>query len=296
MGKWQLGGDPTWHKKDKHDRAEKDRGRVLSKSSAGREGDEVRAKKQLGQHFLNDPKAAAEIVAALRGDNQGSVVEIGPGMGVITRGLLARFGERLHCLELDRESIGYLECHLPELGERLHCVDCLRFDFATLPNPVKAMVGNLPYNISSQILFMVLEHRDSVKECVFMLQREVATRIAAHPGSRAYGILSVLLQAYYDISLILSLPPEAFSPPPKVHSSVIYMRRNTVQKLACNEVLFKQIVKGAFNQRRKTLRNSLGACIPYLKVDALPFESLRPEALSVAQFVEITNAVEGMKG
>ena len=158
----------------------------------------VHPKKRMGQHFLTDTEAIASIVRAVQGAD--TVVEIGPGMGVLTRGLLERFGSRLHCLEVDREAVAYLRREFPTLGSNLHEGDCLRFDFSTLPGSM-AWAGNLPYNISSQILFQLLDQRNRVAEAVFMLQREVATRIAEGPGSRDYGILSVLLQAWY-LSLI----------------------------------------------------------------------------------------------
>ncbi len=297
MAKWQLGDDPKWN--------DKGRRQSVQKSKAQREGKgarrtDVRAKRQLGQHFLNDEAAAQTIVDRLEGLGDGSIVEIGPGMGVITRGLLDRFGERLHCLELDRESVDYLRGRLPGLGERLHEADCLHFDLDTLPGGLSAMAGNLPYNISSQILFLVYDHRQSVQECVFMLQREVAERIAATPGGRERGILSVLLQAYYDISFVLTLPPEAFTPPPKVQSSVIYMRRNGVERLGCDEALFKRVVKASFSQRRKTLKNSLYAGLPAVQgkagFDGLPYLGQRAETLSVEEFVALTNAVERVIG
>ncbi len=297
MAKWQLGPEAEWNDKGRRQPAQKSK---AQRDGRARPQTAVRAKKPLGQHFLNDERAAQTIVDQLQGLGQGAIVEIGPGMGVITRGLLQRFGERLHCVELDRESVDYLRGALPEIAPRLHEADCLRFDLDTLPGGLSAMAGNLPYNISSQILFRVYDHRASVQEAVFMLQREVAERIAATPGGRERGILSVLLQAYYDIRPVLTLPPEAFTPPPKVHSSVIYMRRNGVDQLPCDERLLKRVVKATFNQRRKTLRNSLHASLPELQGHAdfakLPYLDLRAEALSVEQFVELTNAVARLLG
>lgn len=255
----------------------------------------VQAKKRLGQHFLVDKRVAERIVNSLCGAPDAAIVEIGPGMGAITGLLLERFGDRLHCLEVDEEAVVYLRSYYPELGERLHFADCLQFDFSTLPEGNLVLTGNLPYNISSQILFLVLSLRERVSEGVFMLQREVAERLAAPPGSRTYGILSVLLQAYFSIALVLSLPPGAFSPPPKVHSSVIRLERNSVRALACDETLFVQVVKGAFNQRRKTLRNSLSARFG-VEMGSVPYASLRPERLGVEEFVELTNAVAKLLG
>lgn len=251
----------------------------------------IEPKKRLGQNFLQDADAAAAIVAAVGGELDAHVVEIGPGMGVLTRGLLARFAGRFTCLELDARAVAYLRGELPQLGEALVHVDCLRFDFDSIAAERLSLVGNLPYNISSQVLWRVLDIRDRVGECVFMLQREVAERIASGPGSREYGILSVLLQAYYDAELLLTLPPSAFFPPPKVHSSVLRLMRNGVRDLGCDVALFRRVVQGAFNQRRKTLRNSLRAAFPGVG-DGLPYETQRPEMLGVAEFVELTNAVE----
>lgn len=250
----------------------------------------VDPKKRLGQHFLRDECAATSIVEAVEGFGGAHVVEIGPGMGVLTKGLSRRFAGRFTCIELDEQAVAYLRATLPGLGESLVHADCLRFDFGAVQAPRLSMVGNLPYNISSQVLWRVLSLRDRVQECVFMLQHEVAERVASEPGGREYGILSVLVQAYYDASLLLTLPPAAFSPPPKVRSSVLRLRRNGVKELGCDETLLVRVVKSAFNQRRKTLRNSLRAAFPDAG-DGLPFEKLRPEELGVAEFVALTNAI-----
>lgn len=250
----------------------------------------VAPKKCLGQNFLVDAEAAAKIVGAVEGAGGAYVVEIGPGMGVLTRGLLERFAGRFTCLELDERAVEYLRGELPSLGASLVHTDCLRFDFETIQTEGLSLVGNLPYNISSQVLWRVLDMHNRVGECVFMLQREVAQRIAGSPGSKEYGILSVLLQAYYDAELLLTLPPSAFSPPPKVHSSVLRLRRNGVARLECDEVLLRRVVKAAFNQRRKTLRNSLRSAFPAVG-EGLPFAAQRPEELGVAEFVELTNAI-----
>lgn len=251
----------------------------------------VTPKKKLGQNFLTDKDAAAAIVNAVQANAGAHVVEIGPGMGVLTQGLHARFAGRFTALELDSQAVDYLQNNLPKLGESLVHADCLQFNFDTIDAARLSLVGNLPYNISTQMLWRVFDMRSRVNECVFMLQREVAQRIASKPGSREYGILSVLLQAFYDASILLTLPPAAFQPQPKVHSSVLQLIRNNVTKLECNEVLLRSVVKGTFNQRRKTLRNSLRAAFQGLG-DGIPYEKCRPEALGVDEFVELTNAIE----
>lgn len=247
----------------------------------------VHPKKRMGQHFLTDTEAIASIVCAVQGAD--TVVEIGPGMGVLTRGLLERFGSRLHCLEVDREAVAYLRREFPTLGSNLHEGDCLRFDFSTLSGSM-AWAGNLPYNISSQILFQLLDQRNRVAEAVFMLQREVATRIAEGPGSRDYGILSVLLQAWYSVEYLFTLPPEAFNPPPAVYSGVVRLTRNSTTALGCDFSLFTRVVKGAFNQRRKMLRKSLPGALG-IPLPEIPYADKRPEQLGVPEFVALTCAV-----
>lgn len=251
---------------------------------------EVHPKKRLGQNFLVDDAASCSIVNAIQADRGSHVVEIGPGMGALTRGLYSRFAGRFTALELDPEAVVYLQNALPELGNSLVRANCLDFDFNNISTRQLSLVGNLPYNISSLMLWRVFDMRMRVGECVFMLQREVAQRIASRPGSREYGILSVLLQAFYDASLVLTLPPAAFHPRPKVYSAVLKLLRNDVERLECDEMLLRNVVKGAFNQRRKTLRNSLNAAFAGLG-DGLPYEKFRPEALGVEEFIELTNAV-----
>lgn len=253
----------------------------------------VRAKKELGQHFLVDRAISARIVEAIALGEGATVVEIGPGMGAITGLLLQQYGDALHCLELDPEAVSFLETAYPDLGARLHRADCLRFDFTTLPRRELVLVGNLPYNISSQVLFMALDLRARVRECVFMLQREVAERVVSPPGSRTYGILSVLLQAYFHIEKVLTVPPGAFSPPPKVYSGVVRLVRNDVVVLPCDERLFFQVVKGTFNQRRKTLRNGIRARFG-VEIGGTPYAQLRPEELGVEAFVQLTNLVASL--
>ncbi len=249
----------------------------------------VRPKKHLGQHFLKDKDIAARIVGLLSGHGgYAKVLELGPGTGVLTEFLAEREGPEVHLIEIDRESIAYLKTHYPALKHKIIEGDFLKLPLDTLLGQPFALIGNFPYNISSQIFFKVLDFRDLVPEIVCMLQKEVAVRIASGPGNRDYGILSVLLQAYYDIEYGFTVPPHVFQPPPKVQSGVIRLRRNGVQRLDCNEVLFKQVVKAGFNQRRKMLRNALKPLDPppALLDDALLDK--RAEQLSVADFVYLT--------
>jgi 16S rRNA (adenine1518-N6/adenine1519-N6)-dimethyltransferase len=249
----------------------------------------VKPKKHLGQHFLKDKGIAARIVGLLSGHGgYGKVLELGPGTGVLTEFLAEREGPEVHLIEIDRESIAYLKAHYPTLRSRIIEGDFLKLSLDKLFGQPFALIGNFPYNISSQIFFKVLDFRDLVPEVVCMLQKEVAQRIASGPGNRDYGILSVLLQAYYDIEYSFSVPPHVFQPPPKVQSGVIRLRRNGVQKLDCNEVLFKQVVKAGFNQRRKMLRNALKPLNPPPAVLDDALLDKRAEQLSVADFVYLT--------
>ena len=257
--------------------------------SGQREGN-VRAKKQLGQHFLTDLSIAGRIASSLRGDRAPETLEVGPGMGVLTRFLLERNDLTLHAAEIDPESVDYLRDNLPQLGERLLYGDFLQMDLAErFPEGVN-IIGNFPYNISSQIFFRVLEFKDLVPEVVGMLQREVAVRLAEPPGSRDYGILSVFLQAFYDIEYLFTVSEHVFDPPPKVKSGVIRLVRNGVKRLDCDEKLFFRVVKTTFNQRRKTIRNSLRAGFPEVQGEHRLFAE-RPEQLSVADFVDLTRWV-----
>jgi 16S rRNA (adenine1518-N6/adenine1519-N6)-dimethyltransferase len=224
------------------------------------------------------------------------VLEIGGGMGVLTRFLLERPGLRLWGIEIDRESIAWMRERFPEFAPRLFEGDFLRFDLGKhFPGGVK-IVGNFPYNISSQIFFRVLENRDLVPEVVGMVQREVAQRMAEPPGSRTYGVLSVLLQAWYDIEYLFTVSEGVFSPPPKVKSAVVRLTRNGVRELGCDETLFVKVVKAAFGQRRKMLRNSLRAVFGDFGGAEHPLFSERAEKLSVARFVELTNWVAANGG
>ena len=246
----------------------------------------VRPKKALGQHFLVDLNIARKIVDAMS-DDVNTIIEVGAGMGVLTQYLIADRLEKLHVVEIDTESIEYLKNVYPQLGDRLVHGDFLRTDLSKFATEKMGVIGNFPYNISSQIFFQVLKYRNQVDEVVGMIQKEVAERIAAGPGSKTYGILSVLLQAWYDIDYLFTVHENVFNPPPKVKSAVIRMKRNNVDQLECDEKTFIMVVKQSFNQRRKTLRNSLRSMIPAEIIQNEIFNK-RPEQLSVAEFVELT--------
>ncbi len=250
---------------------------------------EVKAKKFLGQHFLTDENIAAKIVESLSPDTQ-RVLEIGPGMGVLTKYLISRANTDFHVVEIDRESVAYLQGHYPTLD--VIEGDFLKYDLTTLFHDSFSIIGNFPYNISSQILFKVYDNREKVTEVVGMFQKEVAERVAAGPGSKTYGILSVLLSAFYDIEYLFTVHEHVFNPPPKVKSAVIRLRRNNVNHLECDEKLFVQVVKAGFNQRRKTLRNALRQL--NLPLDNIGEDTLakRAEQLSVEQFIEITKNIQ----
>lgn len=253
----------------------------------------VRAKKSLGQHFLKDLGVAQRIADTIQ---SGRVLEIGPGMGVLTQFLLRNNAIDLTAIELDRDSVAYLREWYPEL--KLIEGDFLKIDLDRLfPEGEFSVIGNYPYNISSQIFFRVLDYRDRIPVCSGMIQKEVAERIASKPGKKAYGILSVLLQAYYDIEYLFTVDEYVFAPPPKVKSAVIRLTRNKRRQLDCDENLFRTIVKTAFNQRRKQMRNSLRTFVENrntkVENDRLThFLTQRPEQLSVDEFVELTNLLQ----
>lgn len=255
---------------------------------------EVRAKKALGQHFLTDLNIARKIATSLSGgtaENPDKVLEVGCGMGVLTQFLLQRDDVVTYGAEIDSESVEYLHNHFPEFAPRLSEGDFLKMDLrATYGNRLK-IIGNFPYNISSQIFFKVLENRDIVPECVGMIQKEVAVRLAEPPGSKEYGILSVLLQAWYDIEYLFTVGEKVFNPPPKVKSAVIRLVRNDVKSLDCDEQLFIKVVKASFGQRRKMLRNSLKAAFGEFRGEEHRFFTMRAEQLSVSDFVELTQWV-----
>jgi 16S rRNA (adenine1518-N6/adenine1519-N6)-dimethyltransferase len=244
----------------------------------------VRPKKYLGQHFLTDLPTAHQIADGLRGSDGGLVLEIGPGMGVLTGRLLERFGERLWVIEIDNESVEYLTEKFPSLVPHILAEDFLQLDLRKITDGPVSVIGNFPYNISSQILFHLLEYRDQVMEISGMFQKEVAQRLTSGPGSRDYGILSVLMGAFYEPEYLFSVSPDVFLPPPKVNSGVIRFTRKQDITLPCSPATLKMVVKMAFNQRRKTLRNALSA-IWSADLESTGFGGLRAEQLSVEQFI-----------
>lgn len=253
----------------------------------------VKAKKHLGQHFLTDKNICLKIASQYRNHNGcNKVLEIGPGMGALTDFLLKREELDLYVMDIDRDSIAYLNTHYPALQDKIIEADFLRMDLKKIMSDEPfGVVGNFPYNISSQILFKCLDHRNQIPEIMGMFQKEVAERVAEKPGSKTYGIMSVLLQAFYDIEYCFTVDEHVFNPPPKVKSGVIRCTRNSRETFPCNEKLFIQVVKMSFNQRRKTIRNSIKQLIGGTNFDH-PFLTLRPERLSVEDFIELTQAVE----
>ena len=256
----------------------------------------VKPKKALGQHFLTDLSVAERIASTMDVAPDLTLLEIGPGMGVLTQFLLEK-GRDLKVIEIDSESVEYLEREFPALDGRIIEGDFLRLDLAEVFGGRQfGVIGNYPYNISSQIFFKILDNKDLVPVCSGMLQREVAERLAAREGTKARGILSVLLQAWYDIEYLFTVGEHVFNPPPKVKSGVIIMKRNDVRTLGCDEALFKTVVKTTFGQRRKTLRNSLRGLLPAgADLPDSAMMGLRPEQLSVAQFIELTNLVNELR-
>ena len=254
----------------------------------------VRAKKHLGQHFLKDLSIAEDIVNSLiQTDKYDTVLEIGPGMGVLTQFLIQQKNYTTFPIDVDRESIAFLVEKFPVLKGNIIYGDFLKIDLNEIVNNKPfAVIGNFPYNISTQILFKVYEYRHQVPELVGMFQKEVAERVAAKPGNKTYGITSVLLQAYYDIEYLFTVDEHVFDPPPKVKSAVIRLTRNNTEKLDCDEVFFKVVVKTAFNQRRKTMRNSVKVFLNE-ETKQHPILDKRPEQLSVEEFVMLTNLLKG---
>jgi 16S rRNA (adenine1518-N6/adenine1519-N6)-dimethyltransferase len=250
----------------------------------------VYPKKTLGQHFLKDKSIARRIADSLTGSGYNTVLEIGPGMGVLTGYLLERGFNDFHVIEIDNESVHYIRENFPEL-KNIITGDFLSLEIDKYFSDKIAIIGNFPYNISTQIFFKVLKHREKVVEIAGMLQKEVAERICAEPGSKTYGILSVLLQAFYTTEYLFTVSEHVFSPPPKVKSGVIRLVRNDVRKLECDEALFFRVVKACFNQRRKSLRNSVRAAFELKRDDYHEF-GLRPEQLSVDQFVKLTRWID----
>lgn len=253
----------------------------------------VKPKKFLGQHFLKDLQVAQDIADTVDACPELPILEVGPGMGVLTQFLMTK--ERpLKVVELDFESVAYLRENFPALGNNIIEQDFLKMDLAQLfEGKPFVLTGNYPYNISSQIFFKMLDYKDLIPCCTGMIQKEVAERMAAGPGSKTYGILSVLIQAWYRVEYLFTVHEHVFNPPPKVKSAVIRMTRNETQELGCNEKLFKQIVKTTFNQRRKTLRNSISPILDKANpLTADPLFNKRPEQLSVQEFIDLTNRVE----
>ncbi|UII32511.1 16S rRNA (adenine(1518)-N(6)/adenine(1519)-N(6))-dimethyltransferase RsmA [Fulvivirga ulvae] len=252
----------------------------------------VKPKKHLGQHFLKDQNIARNIVDALSVDNeQRKILEIGPGTGVLTHFLEEKYAENLVLIDIDTESIAYLKKNFPDLNNKILEGDFLKMDLNHALGGEYAIIGNFPYNISSQIFFKILEEKDQVIEVVCMLQKEVAKRLVSPPGNKDYGILSVLLQAYYDMEYLFTVDASVFDPPPKVQSGVIKLRRNGLKKLNCDEVLFKQVVKQGFQNRRKTLRNALKPLNLAEEVREQDILNRRAETLSVNEFVKLTNDI-----
>ncbi len=251
----------------------------------------VKPKKSLGQHFLTDLSIAERIAGTLDAYIGIPVVEVGPGMGVLTQFLIEK-GHGLHVVELDEESVEYLHDNFPALDGRIIAGDFLQLNLSDIYNGQFCVIGNYPYNISSQIFFKVLDYRNQIVCCSGMLQKEVAERITSGPGSKAYGILSVLLQAWYDMEYLFTVNENVFNPPPKVKSGVIRLTRNKRTSLDCDENFFKTVVKTSFGQRRKTLRNSVRSLAANPSVLSDPIFNMRPEQLSVEEFVKLTNLLK----
>jgi 16S rRNA (adenine1518-N6/adenine1519-N6)-dimethyltransferase len=253
---------------------------------------QVSPKKYLGQHFLVDENIASRIVDAFSPQVGQKALEIGPGTGVLTRTLLDRYGDDLFMIDIDQESTAFLKKKFPKYSHNILQGDFLSMNLAKLHNGSISIIGNFPYNISSQIFFKILENRDTVPLIVGMVQKEVGERIAAGPGSKTYGILSVLLSAFYDIEYLFTVEPEVFDPPPKVRSSVLRLIRNKTNHLRCNEIIFARIVKLGFQNRRKTLRNALKSLNLPEEIHKLDILGKRAEQLSVEDFTELTEKIE----
>lgn len=247
----------------------------------------VSAKKYLGQHFLNDQNIAARIADSLSYDGYKEVLEVGPGMGVLTQYILQK-ETTLFVVELDKESVRYLKEHFPSLVNYIIEGDFLQLPLEKIFKNNFSLIGNFPYNISSQILFKALEYKDQIPEIVGMFQKEVAERVVSLPGSKKYGIISVFLQTYYQTEYLFTVDENVFDPPPKVKSAVIRLKRNNRKKLECDQKLFRRIVKTSFSQRRKTLRNALKSITLPEKINQFPFQEKRAEQLSVEDFIKLT--------
>ncbi len=252
----------------------------------------IGAKKGLGQHFLIDKNIARKIVDSIIPGNYSSLIEIGPGTGILTQLILEKNIPDFTAVELDKESFDYLNIHFPDHSSKFVFGNFLQYPLEQHKSPL-ALIGNLPYFISSPIFFRVLNHHDLVAQMVCMIQKEVAERITAQPGNRTYGILSVLLQAYYDIKYLFTVHEKCFVPPPKVKSAVIRLMRNNRKELKCSPDLFRKIVKATFNQRRKMIRNSLKSIFLNLPIGS-ELLSKRPEQLTVEQFIELTQNIDSL--
>jgi len=250
----------------------------------------VRPKKRFGQHFLTDRNIASRIIKFIQATDYSTLIEVGPGKGILTGFLLERKDIRLFLVEIDREAVSYLVNRWPEIKKDIKETDFLSINLRDEYGEKFGIVGNFPYNISSQILIKILDSKDHCREVVCMLQREVAERICSCPGSKNYGILSVLLQAWYDVEYLLKVNPGSFYPPPEVTSSVLRLKRNARTGIPVNEQQFNTLVRTAFNKRRKMLRNSLKAYIPADRSN-LPFLDKRPEQLSVEEFLELATKI-----
>jgi 16S rRNA (adenine1518-N6/adenine1519-N6)-dimethyltransferase len=253
----------------------------------------MKAKKIFGQHFLHDEAVIQNILQQLPNISaEHVVIEIGPGQGILTQHLIERYGEKLYAVEVDKDMVNVLQQKFPQLGNRLLHQDVLKFDMASVTNQPVFIIGNFPYNISSQIVFQAIDHRQQVTHLLGMFQKEMALRVVSPPGSKDYGIISVLCSAYFQGQYLFDVAKESFNPPPNVMSGVISLQRNAIQELPCNEVLFIKVVKAAFNQRRKMLRNSLSSIIQ----DKIMLESdtftKRPEQLSLHDFIAITQQIQ----
>ena len=249
----------------------------------------MQAKKSLGQHFLTDPQIIHKIIEAVRETGPKCLLEVGPGGGAITEALMSIPGVDFKAVEIDDDKVEYLHHHFPGLKNRI-----IHADFLSIQKPFDepfVIVGNFPYNISSQILFKVLDHRELIPEIVGMFQKEVAERIAGSPGGREYGILSVLMQTWYEVKVIMQLNENDFDPPPKVKSAVLHLIRKENFSLECDQKLFKTVIKTAFNQRRKTLKNALNYYVEHTSDKNIPYLDKRAESLSWRQFVELTNSL-----
>jgi 16S rRNA (adenine1518-N6/adenine1519-N6)-dimethyltransferase len=257
---------------------------------------QVSAKKHFGQHFLNDEAIAKKIVNALQPNGRYKhVLEVGPGMGVLSQFLFQRSDLETKLIEIDKESINFLMEKFPDRVRDIAEGDFLKMDLKKTFSESFAIIGNFPYNISTQILFSVLANREMVPEVVGMFQKEVGERIASPPGNRDYGIPSVFMQAWYDVELLFTLDEKDFTPPPKVKSCVLRFERKENFNLGCDEKKFFNVVKTSFNQRRKMLSNAISPLLPKEKISSLPYMNLRAEQLSWQQFVELTNKIEALK-